>query len=77
MPTFVFQTMSAQSDPWNIGPRIMGPRLAVEADEYRVDPGYITFLRDGKPYVSIPNSKVGAVDTLDEDGTSGIKMLDE
>ncbi len=77
MAKFAFVKLSANSDPWGIGPKVQGPKLVVEADAYRIDPGFVTFLRGGEPFVSVPHSKVGVVETLGDDDSSPIQMLED
>ncbi|QZT56726.1 hypothetical protein [Mycolicibacterium austroafricanum] len=58
--------MSANADPWGLR-KIQGPQIVIEADDYRIGEGFVTFLRGDKAFLSMPVSKVGLVAELTED----------
>lgn len=65
MPRYTFGADSKALDPWGIR-RQVGPKSIVEADTYRIDSGYVTFIRNDKPFLSVPFSKAPVVAELDE-----------
>lgn len=50
-------------------------KTVVEADTYRIDSGYVTFLRDDKPFLSVPFSKAPIVAELDADGELPVSFI--
>ncbi len=66
MKRFTFGAQSVSLDPWNIR-KATSPLSVVEADSYTIGEGFVTFLRQGGPFLSIPVSKVGMVGELGED----------
>ncbi|WP_155726839.1 hypothetical protein [Mycobacterium avium] len=65
MPRYTFGADAKAADPWGIR-RQVGPKSIVEADTYRIDSGYVTFLRGDKPFLSVPFSKAPIVAELSE-----------
>lgn len=65
MPRYTYGAMSEPLDPFGFRRRV-GAKTVVEADSYRIDSGYVTFLRGDKPFLSVPFSKVPVVAELSE-----------
>ena len=42
-------------------------KTLVEADDYEIGDGFVSFIRDGKKFLSLPFSKVGVVAELTDD----------
>lgn len=76
MKTFSIGQMSAKSDPWDIGPRIKGPHIVIDADSYFIAEGFVTFVRNGENFVSVPVSRVGTVGEVLADHTNPLRTLD-
>ena len=66
MARYTFGAEQQNLDPWGIR-KALGPITVVEADSYRIDPGFVTFVRGDKAFLSIPHSKVSVVAELTDD----------
>lgn len=75
MPRYTFGASSQALDPWGIRRRV-GAKSVVEADGYRIDSGYVTFLRGDKPFLSVPFEKAPVVAELDDNNDLPITFVE-
>ncbi|UXA05705.1 hypothetical protein KXD96_22795 [Mycobacterium sp. SMC-2] len=75
MPRYTYGALSEPVDPFGFRRRV-GAKTVVLADSYRIDSGYVTFIRDDKPFLSVPFSKAPVVAELDDNNDIPITFVE-
>lgn len=75
MKRFTFGADKIDQDPWGIRFKV-GAKYVVEADRYRIEPGFVTFYRGDDAILSIPASRVPVVGELTDDDDLPFKVVE-